>query len=77
MNRVDVPPCVLTPRRFPRGSVEPALNPPDRFVAVRTPTGRVGLMSNFDNTDEGTRQLIDELNCRIIIAEMLRTKLTK
>jgi len=38
-----VPPFFLTPRRFPAESWEPALKLPDRFVAVRTPRGSVGL----------------------------------
>ena len=59
-------PNFLRPRRLPAGSLEPAEKPPERFVAVRIPIGRVGLQLNvFRREGEEAKR---RKGCRIIIA---------
>lgn len=63
-----IPPPTFTPRRFPAESEDPALNPPARFVAVRIPSGRVGLCTTFGSTEGRVMsELSNDLVCRIIM----------
>jgi hypothetical protein len=71
MSSKGIPPPTLTPRRFPAESEEPALKPPARFVAVRIPSGRVGLTKGFGIADgRESNEVINEGLCRIIIVRM-------
>jgi hypothetical protein len=61
-------PPFFTPLRFPAESDDPALNPPDRLVAVRIPSGKVGLSSIFGSAEVREKnELMNEAACCIII----------